>query len=216
MAKDTAKKNIKSNTTRLRTFLIITVAVNLIWSVYAIFFYTSTSSGQDANDDENNSNPSENSSVVGLSFFQFLFQLSFWLSQELVAYRLIYNAGQPTYDSAGNLQSCIDLADPEQLDWLSYMQDLMWTCWALQLLTIFVSAKFWYLYWLVPIFAAYKIFVTVIKPLMAMSGVGGQQQQQQQQQDGKSAGDLPQDAKSRLNRKRQELRNAGGGNNQRR
>ena len=212
MAKDTAKKNIKSNASRLRTFLIITVAVNILWLLQPLFFSSSSTTKSISTTEEGDEVEIIVDDPNAWTLFQIIYHLLFWVSQEFFAYQQLYKAGQPEYDSMGNLQSCTDLSDPAQLGLLSYAQDLLWSCWALQLLTQYVSKKFWYLYWLIPIFAVYKIFVSFIKPMLGLaSGAlgGGQQQQQQmaeQQQTEKSAAELPQDAKSRLDRKRQELR----------
>jgi hypothetical protein len=190
MAKDTAKKNIKSNQVRLRNFLIITVAVNLLWLLQPLVLAS--------NDDPNSS----------WTIFSILSGLSFWAGQEYFTLRQLHNAGQPTYDENGNLQDCIDLSDPDQLGILSYAQDILWSCWALQLLTQFVSPKFWYLYLAIPVFAVYKLWTGFLQPMLNLA----RGQQQQQDPTGGAAGgnidesNLPQDPKSRLDRKRQELR----------
>lgn len=202
MAKDTAKKNIKSNQARLRNFLIITVVINALWLLQPFFL---------ASEED------------GWTIFSILSGLSFWVGQEYFTYNQLFKAGQPVYDENGNLQECIDLSDPDQLGILSYAQDILWSCWALQLLTQFVSSKFWYLYLAIPIFAVYKIWTGFLQPMLNMArgaqqqGQGGDQQQgqggdfSQQQGQGVDEANLPQDAKSRLERKRQELARKGAG-----
>jgi hypothetical protein len=201
MAKDTAKKNAIANATRLKIFLAITIVINVIWLIAPLSSYF----GGGSADDTNNSNNE-------WTLFQILWTFSLWAGQEYLAYTQLYKAGQPTLDSeSGKIIDCIDLSDPQQLGILSYAQDLLWVCWALQLLTQYASPKFWLLFYLIPVFAAYKIFTGFIQPMLGMAKMGAQQQQDPNQQSSSSQQEGAEDtsAKGRLNKKREELRNKG-------
>ena len=203
MAKDNAKKNAISNASRLKLFLVITIAVNAVWLISPLLsLFGGSSSSENIIEDGNDS----------WSLFQLIFYLSFWAGQEYFAYIQLYKAGQPSMDaSTGKISDCIDLADPAQLGLMSYAQDLLWVCWGLQLLTQYVSSKFWILYFLIPVFAVYKIFTGFIKPMLGMAGQA--MGQQGQQQDGASQQQQGQDdnsAQGRMNKKREELRMKGG------
>lgn len=209
MAKDTAKKNVIANASRLKIFLIITIAVNAVWLISPLIsFFGDKPSETNVAVEDSASNNNE------WSLFQIIFYLSFWAGQEYFAYIQLYKAGQPSMDaSTGKISDCIDLSDPAQLGLLSYAQDLLWVCWGLQLLTQYVSSKFWLLYFLIPVFAVYKIFTGFIKPMLGMAGQAMGNGQQQQGQDGSEQFQQQENdnsAQGRFNKKREELRNKGG------
>jgi hypothetical protein len=183
MAKNTAKANIKSNATRLLTFLSITIAVNVLH--LAALWWTS-----------------------GLppSFWQTL-GLAFWAGQEFVALKFLQARGAAAYDAEGRLEECIDLSDPAQLGLASYAQDLLWVCWGLQVLSNVVSSYFGFLYLAVPIYGVSKAWSTIISPLLSQrASMQAMAQQQQQQHAGGPPPDPNADPRNRLQRRREEAR----------
>lgn len=176
MAKDTAKKNLRSNKSRLALFRGITVVINI---VYLLSLVVSVG-------------------LEGISVGS-LFAVVFWAVQEYAALALLAARGSGEYNESGELQDCVDIADPQQLGIYSYAQDLLWVCWAVHLLTSWSSWCF-FLYLPVPVVALYKSWSYVLGPLLSRFLQSSSSQQQQ--------GDLQpaDDPRSRLQRRREELR----------
>jgi hypothetical protein len=188
MAKSTAKKNVQTNQTRMLTFLAITVGLNVCWLLYALYLDKST-----------------------WTTWELCRTMGFWLAQELLALRLLWSAGAPVYHE-GQLVECIDLSDTAQLGFMSYAQDLLWVCWIIQFLSQFVFRAAWLLYLVVPGYAFYKLWQKAIGPFLEM-----RRQQREAQANGEGGGggadgggsddpNLPMDAKSRFERRKQEMR----------
>lgn len=194
MAKNTAKINVRKNQARLRLFWLITAACNLVH--LAAIWWTS-----------------------GLppTLWQF-FAITFWLGQQAGAMRVLASWGRATLDEMGNLDACADLSDPSQLGLASYAQDLLWVCWALQVLSSAVSSYFSIFYVAVPVFAVAKLWSSVIGPMLSArsqmaqgaAGMGGAQPGQYgSPAGGQPGGALPagaDDPRSRLQRRREEAR----------
>jgi hypothetical protein len=179
MARETAKKNVKSNAARIQLFRRVTVALFAIQIVWAWLY----------------------DSLIPTSFgsaFSLIGGLTFWVGQELVCISLLEKTGAPEYDSSGDLTNCTDLSDPNQLGVMSYAQDVLWVCWAVQVLVTTVSSYLVVLYLPVPALGAYKGFSYFISPLLAarraqQAGVGSEPSRSD-------------DPRSRLQRRREELR----------
>jgi hypothetical protein len=176
MAKETAKKNARSNATRLQWFRTVTTVINavyllnlLVWTEGPMFSVWS------------------------------IFWMLFWATQEYVALVVLTTHGTAELDASGDVVDCIDLSDPQQLGIYSYAQDLMWVCWAVQLLTC-VSNWFLVLYLPVPITA-------VVKALPLLQGMFSRSRGPQQ------TGGMEQpedDLRSRLQRRRDQIRQRKG------
>ncbi|KAG5488111.1 hypothetical protein LSCM1_08176 [Leishmania martiniquensis] len=150
MAKGTAKKNLKKNLVRMRVFWIITTAVNALY-VLAILY-------------RNGSLPS----------FRDLAAISFWAGQEYVAYSALNKLAQPTLSPDGDLLDCIDASNPQELGYYTFVQDVLWVCWAVQLLCILHPA-FIVFYLPVPATLISKFWGSVLAPLLStfFGGSGG-------------------------------------------
>lgn len=176
MAKETAKRNARTNATRLRWFRIITVAVNAVYLLSLVL--------------------SSEASV--LSIWSVCWIL-FWATQEYAALLALTAHGAPQSDASGDIVDCNDLSDPQQLGLYSYAQDLLWVCWAVQLLTV-VSGWFLFLYIPVPAMAFSKVF-----PFLKAIFPGGRSAQSQtampEQED---------DLRTRLQRRRDQVRQRKG------
>jgi hypothetical protein len=185
MAKDTAKKNVKSNETRLLIFYAITALVNALWLLHVFFV------DRDA-----------------WSWLQIVFAVAFWAGQEALALWLLRSAGAPVFDANGALVECTDLADPSQLGIVAeHAQDLLWVCWALQALTQFVTRAAWVLYAVVPLYVVYRVWTQLVQPALdARRNAEAGELERAAAAAGDGGG---QDAKSRLERRRAELRGKG-------
>ncbi|KAG5487389.1 hypothetical protein CUR178_08475 [Leishmania enriettii] len=148
MAKGTAKKNLKKNTARMRVFSIITAAVNALY-VFALLY-------------RNGSLPS----------CRDLMAISFWVGQEYVAYSTLNKLAQPTLSPEGDLLDCIDASNPQELGYYTFAQDVLWVCWCVQLLCILHPA-FIVFYLPVPATLIYKLWGSVLAPLVSATFGGG-------------------------------------------
>ncbi|KAK7194851.1 hypothetical protein NESM_000406000 [Novymonas esmeraldas] len=149
MAKETAKRNVKKNAARMRVFAAITAVVN---GVYIIAILARNG---------------------GLPAFRDLLAIGFWLGQEYLAYTTLNALAQPTYGATGELLDCIDAANPKELGYYTFVQDVLWVCWVVQPLCI-VHPAFIVFYLPVPATVLYKLWGAVLKPLAsAWFGGGG-------------------------------------------
>lgn len=182
MSKETAKKNIKSNQVRILVFLLITAILNILFTLHVLYI----------------------DSAAWTTWEMIKVQGIFWLGQELIALKLLWSAGQPVYSpETGALVECVDISDAAQLGLLSYAQDLLWVCWAVQFLSQFVSRTAGMLYLAVPGYGAYKLWEKVISPFLEMRRTQ-RDAAAAANQDGGAAGEEPMDARSRLERRKQE------------
>ena len=143
MAKGTAKANVKTNAKRLLVFRLLTLGLG---ALHATAIYMRDS----------------------MDFWP-LMGISFWTGQQLLMISLLAKAGAATYDAEGNIIDCIDLADPKQLGFYGYAQDILWVCWLLQPLSL-VWELVAYLWAVIPVFAAYKLWTGLLRPAMGMRG----------------------------------------------
>ena len=190
MAKGTAKANVKTNAVRLRNFWAITVACNLV-HLAAIWFF----------------------SGFPPTFWQ-LTAVSFWAGQQFLAMKVLGSRGAPSFDAAGNVDECINLADPDQLGLAGYAQDLLWVSWALQVLANVVSGYFSMLWLAVPTYGVHKAWGTFIAPMLAQRSQAQQQQQQAMQQQAQQyqqqqAAGQPETLQSQLRKRQAEARGKG-------
>ncbi|AYU75550.1 Protein of unknown function (DUF788) [Leishmania donovani] len=151
MAKETAKRNLKKNNVRMRVFSMITAAVNLLYVLVILY--------------RNGSLPS----------FHDLMAIGFWAGQEYLAYSMLSKVAQPAISPEGHLLDCIDASNPQELGYYTLAQDVLWVCWVVQALCIMHPA-FIVFYLPVPATLIYKVWGSVLKPLVAAylggSGVG--------------------------------------------
>ncbi len=187
MARETAKKNLKSNAARIAFFRQVTGAL-LVLQLVSAWFHSHPA--------DDSSRTASVSSVLG-----FLACLTFWFGQEWLCISLLEKSGAPERDANGELLDCTDLSDPQQLGVMSYAQDVLWVCWAVQFLVTVVSSYCVILYLPVPILAVVKAFTSFVSPMLAA-------RRSQQQEDSK--GERGDDARSRLQRRREELRSRKG------
>lgn len=188
MANNNAKKYAKSNAQRLLLFRQVTlvcVGLHLLCVFLNYLFYFDW----------------ETRSFVG-SLFWDLSALSFWGVQEYLALSALAAQGAPTLDEEGNISECIDLQDPAQLGIYSYAQDLLWVCWAVQVLTR-LSSWFILFYIPVPLMALSKGWSMVVAPMLNARAAAGRRAQPEEDEDD-AAGNL--DPRSRLKNRRAELR----------
>jgi hypothetical protein len=179
MAKNTAKSNIKTNAVRLRNFWIITVVCNIVH--LAVLYFTS-----------------------GFGIWPLL-GVAFWASQQIGAMKILSSRGAPTYEADGSLVDCVNLADADQLGFASYAQDLLWVCWALQVLANVVSGYFSMIYVVVPVYGFAKAWSGIISPLLQQrSQMAQMAAAQQASANPADAGD--DDPRSRLAKRRAEVR----------
>lgn len=180
MAKETAKRNVKANAARIQKFRLMTIVLAAI-QFGGLYFRG------DAAD------------------FWSLVDLAFWTGQEWFMVRLLASAGSASYDQMGNIDSCIDLSDPKQLGFYGYAQDVLWLCWALQPSVFFISPSLRYLWAVVPIFAVWKAWTGLIKPMLAMRGGGAEQQQP----GAEAPAEESNDPRNRLQRRREAAQKRG-------
>ncbi|KAL0074590.1 hypothetical protein J3Q64DRAFT_1841959 [Phycomyces blakesleeanus] len=101
------------------------------------------------------------------------------LGVSLFFYSVLEGSAESRYDASGALVASGDDLNAEGLT--AYMFDIIYITWATHLLTAFISNKGWYLYLVIPAYAAYKIFP------MAMSYFGSKEPQTEKAEtDGKS------------------------------
>lgn len=174
MAKDTAKRNAKKNAARIQNFRVITLSLLAI----SIAFYWM---------------------YDGFPGWRGWMLFAFWFSQEWYAISLLAARGAPATDpSTGDIVDCVDLSEVEQLGFFSYAQDCLWVCWFVQLLSAVFSAWFALLYSVVPMYALWKAWSTVLSPLLSMYFARNSSQTPQNKEED--------DPRERLRRRRDEAR----------
>ena len=186
MARENAKKHVKSNASRLTLFRQISYAL-LALQVFVLWL-----SDRDG----------DLTTLSGLA--SFAVSVGFWFGQEMLSIKLLEKCSSPEYDASGDILDCVDLSDPQQLGVFSYAQDLLWVCWGVQFLSSVVSRYFLVLYLPVPAIAVYKGFTTFISPMLARRGGAGGAGEESADKTGHD------DARSRLQRRREELRQRKG------
>ncbi|KAH9577713.1 SRP-independent targeting protein 2/TMEM208 [Trypanosoma melophagium] len=137
MAKDTAKKNMRKNETRMRVFTLFTLSVNVISIIFLMY------------------------SRGGLPSLGDLLGLVFWAGQEYVALSLLKRVATPLYSPTGDLLECADVSNPAELGVYSFAQDVLWVCWVVQLLCYLFHWAFVVFYLPVPATAMYKAWQLV-------------------------------------------------------
>lgn len=175
MAKDTAKKNWKKNVARMSVFSYITIAVNVVY-LLAILYRNG-----------------------GLPSFADLVAIVFWAGQEYFALGSLKAFAKPTFSPEGDLLDCADASNPKELGYYSFAQDILWVCWVVQVLCI-IHPAFFVFYLPVPATIIYKIWGSVLRPLLAshFSGPRGAEGGDEQ-----GSGD---GARSRQDRRREEVK----------
>lgn len=135
MAKENAKKTAKSNEARLKTFKLITALANILY-LCLVFGYHRR----------------------GQFYWRDLLGLTFWVGQEVFCLRTLENLGKPTFAEDGlTLQSCVNLSNPAELGLLSFVQDMLWVCWVVQVLCGF-HVVFCVFYLPMPGIILYKLY----------------------------------------------------------
>lgn len=142
MAKGTAKRNWQRNTARMRAFAMITLVINAIYLLVILI------------------------RNQGLPRFGDLLAIAFWAGQEYCCYRVLYNFALPTLGAQGELLDCSDVSDPQELGYLSFVQDTLWVCWVVQSLCVFHRA-FAVFYLPVPATLLYKGWTLVLGPFLS-------------------------------------------------
>ena len=190
MAHENAKKNARNNAARLFKFRIIAAVIAASCFLLDAF-------------------------VIGRSatWWGMLLWVAFWGAHNFIPLFFLTALGKPDRNPATNeIIDCVDLSDPKQLGIYSYAQDVLWFCWFLQPLQALFSNWFMLLYLPIPGYAGYKLFSSVLGPLLGMGGggaMGGDEaaQQQQQQQMGmqqQMAGMPPGRMSARATKRREE------------
>lgn len=150
MAKENAKRNLKKNQQRMRTFKLITVLINILYLLLVFVYHRQR-----------------------IFYWRSILGLAFWLSQEVFCLHALESFGKPTYGADGvTLRSCTDLSNPAELRLYSFAQDILWVCWAVQLLCGF-HGFFFVFYIPVPGIILYKVY-SFAKPFLgALLGRNG-------------------------------------------
>jgi hypothetical protein len=143
MAKEAAKRNLRRNIARMRVFAMITAAINALY-LFVIFYRNG-----------------------GLPSFKDLMAIGFWAGQEYAAYSTLNRLAQPTLSPEGDLLDCIDASNPTDLGYYTFVQDTLWVCWVVQLFCMLHPA-FFVFYLPVPATLLYKLWGSVLRPLLAM------------------------------------------------
>ncbi|KAI8883802.1 DUF788-domain-containing protein [Backusella circina FSU 941] len=144
MANASSKKTAAANKQTLTNLRNGFLVVNIVYFLWRIVFYWNT-----------------------FTKSQFLlYGLSAGLT--FMLYRVLVSAGTPTYSADGTLVSSGDDLNAEGLT--AYMFDIIYVTWFVHITTAFISNKFWYVYLVIPAYAAYKI-VPMAKSFLG--GVGG-------------------------------------------
>nr|CCD16198.1 unnamed protein product [Trypanosoma congolense IL3000] len=149
MAKDTAKKNVRSNAVRMQVFSLITLAINALclflaaWREGSILCF---------------------SSIAGLFF---------WAGQEYASLALLKHFAKPVYGPKGELLDCSDVSDPKELGIYSLAQDVLWVCWVVQLLCFLFHWGFVVLYLPVPVVGLCKLWCFVSPLFMGPKSTPG-------------------------------------------
>ncbi|KAI9484265.1 MAG: hypothetical protein EXX96DRAFT_561609 [Benjaminiella poitrasii] len=84
-------------------------------------------------------------------------------SLTLVFYRVLSSSGSPHYAADGSLLSSGDDLNSEGLT--AYMFDIIYVTWFVHITTAFISNKFWFVYLVIPGYAAYKVIPLVMSYL---------------------------------------------------
>jgi hypothetical protein len=142
MAKDTAKKALKATTERLALYNYITVGINVLYVLVALW---------------------QNS--FGMPSFTTIFAATFWYGQEFIMMYLLKWRATPSFGPGGEVVDCPDITQVEQLGVFSYAQDCLWISWICHVGTM-VTWWFWLLYVVVPLFAVYKLWDIVLWPAL--------------------------------------------------
>lgn len=143
MAKENTKKNAKRNNARMKAFKLFTALANILY-LCLVFGYHRR----------------------GQFYWKDLVGLVFWMGQEIFCLRALENLGKPTFADDGlTLQSCVDLSNPAELGLYSFVQDMLWVCWAVQVLCG-VHGFFFVFYLPIPGIILYKLYCTA-KPLLS-------------------------------------------------
>lgn len=151
MSKENAKKNIKKNYHRLRTFKLITVVVNILYLLLVFGYHRK-----------------------GVLHWRTLLGITFWLGQEIFYFRALQNFGKPSFSADGaTLQSCLDLSNPAELGPYGGVQDMLWVCWVVQVLCG-LHGFFFVLYFPVPGIILFQSYSWVKPLLAARSGASGE------------------------------------------
>eukprot|EP01061_Rhynchopus_euleeides_P047038 TRINITY_DN9227_c0_g3_i1.p1 TRINITY_DN9227_c0_g3~~TRINITY_DN9227_c0_g3_i1.p1 ORF type:complete len:228 (+),score=83.99 TRINITY_DN9227_c0_g3_i1:56-685(+) len=139
MAKGTAKVNDAKNRQQIQLFRRISVLINA--GVIAYHFC-----------------------VAGdLISVKTLLCVAFFAAQEYYTILALENHGKPVFGDEGHIVSCPNLKDTKDLGMYTYVQDLLWVCWATQVILLFSSFG-WIIYMAVPSYGLYKTWDTV-KPM---------------------------------------------------
>eukprot|EP01012_Entosiphon_sulcatum_P021129 TRINITY_DN25917_c0_g1_i1.p2 TRINITY_DN25917_c0_g1~~TRINITY_DN25917_c0_g1_i1.p2 ORF type:complete len:201 (-),score=55.45 TRINITY_DN25917_c0_g1_i1:112-666(-) len=173
MAKDSAKKAHRNNQSRLRLYLLISAGLNVLYFLWRVVLYRSTFT----------------------TWGQWLGWLTF-LTSEGGTLWLLGKLLSPDLDGEGKVESCVDI---NQLTGVpSYVQDVLWITWFVQLTTCLISDKFWYVYLVVPGFAAYQFWVLVGQPYLSARN--------SEEVGAGSAAESPEERKRREKKERKEQR----------
>ncbi|KEG11695.1 hypothetical protein DQ04_02361070 [Trypanosoma grayi] len=143
MAKDTLKKNVRRNETRMRIFTIAVFVINAV-SIIAIMYYRGS-----------------------VPHLVDIAGVTFWAGQEYMALALLKRFAKPTYSSTGELLDCPDASNPAELGVYSFAQDVLWVCCAVQLLCSLFHWAFVIFYLPVPAMAMYKLW-HLLAPLLLL------------------------------------------------
>ena len=136
MAKGTAKVNDAKNKQQIALFRKISVAINA--SVIAFHFC-----------------------VTGdLISVKTILCVIFFAAQEYYTILALENHGKPSFGDEGQIMSCANLKDTKDLGLYTYVQDLLWVCWATQVILLFSSFG-WLIYAAVPSYGLYMAWDTV-------------------------------------------------------
>eukprot|EP00796_Vickermania_ingenoplastis_P010747 gene10747-7475_t len=160
MAKDTAKKNWRRNEVRMKTFTIITAAVNIIYCAVVLHYRG------------------------GYIRMVDVLSVLFWAGQEYYCLRALQRFAAPTFAPDGSLQRCPDVSDPAELGIYTFAQDMLWVCWLVQTLCNLHHA-FIVFYLPVPATIIYKGY-TLARPFLP-GWLGGAVQQQEGREEDQAA-----------------------------
>eukprot|EP01059_Diplonema_ambulator_P034821 TRINITY_DN799_c1_g1_i1.p1 TRINITY_DN799_c1_g1~~TRINITY_DN799_c1_g1_i1.p1 ORF type:complete len:202 (+),score=39.74 TRINITY_DN799_c1_g1_i1:145-750(+) len=136
MAKGNAKTNDFKNRKLISNFQKITMGINAAVIVYHL--------------------------AVKGDFFSVwtILYIAFFAVQEFYAMKHLEKHGKPQLGSEGQIVSCVNLSDPKELGLYTYVQDLLWVCWTVQILLLITSYA-WLIYGVVPVYVLYKTWDTI-------------------------------------------------------
>ena len=136
MARGNAKQNHHKNREQIAMFRKISLGINS-----AVLAYHFAVSGN-------------------LFTLKTIFVTAFFAAQEYYTILALENHGKPALGDEGQVVSCLNLQDVKDLGMFTYVQDILWVCWATQLVLLFSSIG-WIMYAAVPAYALYKTWDTV-------------------------------------------------------